>query len=298
MAARRISIDRLLNKKPPEILYHYTTQDGLLGILNKRQLWATKIQYLNDTTEFSLTVDIAKEKLASRKDKDDNKNVLPMLKYITDQLDNISQVNLCATSFCENFDLLSQWRGYSGRGGGVAIGFRSDTLKRLGVMEGGRLGPCIYARDVQANIIECLINNSITNFKKAGRHYFDYRGPTEYFQRRLIEFGAFFKDIGFHEEREWRLVTGIKRYPDPAFQFRVGRSMLTPYFEIELCRDSQGVLQREYWKDIISSITIGPCPYPGASEQALKGMFIKHGIYDPSASSLVIRHSKVPFRNW
>jgi hypothetical protein len=36
----------------PKLLYHYTTLDGLLGILDKKELWATGISYLNDTSEF------------------------------------------------------------------------------------------------------------------------------------------------------------------------------------------------------------------------------------------------------
>jgi hypothetical protein len=43
-----------LNAARPDIIYHYTNQLGLLGIIEKRELWATKIHYLNDATEFSL----------------------------------------------------------------------------------------------------------------------------------------------------------------------------------------------------------------------------------------------------
>ena len=35
-------------------IYHYTTQEGLIGIIEKRSIWATQIQYLNDTQEFKL----------------------------------------------------------------------------------------------------------------------------------------------------------------------------------------------------------------------------------------------------
>ncbi len=35
----------------PEILYHYTNESGLLGILQSRHLWATAIEYLNDSAE-------------------------------------------------------------------------------------------------------------------------------------------------------------------------------------------------------------------------------------------------------
>jgi hypothetical protein len=35
----------------PTTLYHYTTTDGLLGILASEEVWATDIRFLNDTSE-------------------------------------------------------------------------------------------------------------------------------------------------------------------------------------------------------------------------------------------------------
>jgi hypothetical protein len=37
----------------PEILYHYTTREGLLGILRSRTVWATSIRFLNDASEYT-----------------------------------------------------------------------------------------------------------------------------------------------------------------------------------------------------------------------------------------------------
>jgi hypothetical protein len=47
------SIATPLPLRLPDFIYHYTNQSGLLGILENRELWATKIHYLNDSTEFS-----------------------------------------------------------------------------------------------------------------------------------------------------------------------------------------------------------------------------------------------------
>jgi hypothetical protein len=44
---------------PPDIIYHYTTQTGLLGIIENKELWATKIIYMNDSTEFAAEVRFA-----------------------------------------------------------------------------------------------------------------------------------------------------------------------------------------------------------------------------------------------
>jgi hypothetical protein len=35
----------------PDLLYHYTTQEGLLGIIKKQKIWASHLQYLNDASE-------------------------------------------------------------------------------------------------------------------------------------------------------------------------------------------------------------------------------------------------------
>lgn len=39
------------SKNEPELLYHYTTQDGLLGILENACIWATHYRCLNDASE-------------------------------------------------------------------------------------------------------------------------------------------------------------------------------------------------------------------------------------------------------
>src|SRR5229473_5273124 len=52
-----------LQQPIPEFLYHYTSQDGLLGIIESRSLWATNISYMNDATEFGLSVRLIRDRL-------------------------------------------------------------------------------------------------------------------------------------------------------------------------------------------------------------------------------------------
>ena len=59
-------------QRPPEILYHYTTQEGLLGIIKDKVIWATHTQYLNDQAEFSYALRLAEEEI-SRRRKNSNK---------------------------------------------------------------------------------------------------------------------------------------------------------------------------------------------------------------------------------
>ena len=47
----------------PELFYHYTTQEGLLGILKNKTkcIWASHIRYLNDLSEGRVFLDTFSE---------------------------------------------------------------------------------------------------------------------------------------------------------------------------------------------------------------------------------------------
>ena len=49
-----------------ELLYHYTTQEGLLGILRDKCIWATDIRYLNDTSEGQIFTKLFLDELNQR----------------------------------------------------------------------------------------------------------------------------------------------------------------------------------------------------------------------------------------
>ena len=80
---------------PPEILYHYTDQAGLLGILATGELWATKVQYMNDATEFGFSLGLAREILSQRLDNDLHDKNREIFRWILDHLDTITLVNMC-----------------------------------------------------------------------------------------------------------------------------------------------------------------------------------------------------------
>lgn len=281
-------IAKPLDRQPPEQLYHDTDQNGLLGILESGELRATKVQHMNDTQEFALAVGSAEDRLKERINISHDEGDRRLLQNIIDGLSSIAHVNICSVSFCENPDLLSQWRGYS-RTSGVAIGFRSVDLKRVAWRDGGRLGTCIYQEEDQIKIIEGVIDDLLQKPKALEAHdSADYNQLKGYFDRTLITYGAFLKHSSFSEEQEWRLVTSITRYDDEKFCFRAGKSLLIPYYKIPL--------RQESWKDEIGAVTIGPCPHPEISQIAVDGLLLKHGISD--GTNLLATPSTIPYRNW
>jgi hypothetical protein len=115
----------------PEVLYHYRGQDGLLSIIDTAELWATKIQYMNDATEFNIALSMARQILDHMIGETLVLTPVKAHVQLRDSLAGIEAINIFAACFCENGDLLSQWRGYAASGGGSAIGFDSRVLKML-----------------------------------------------------------------------------------------------------------------------------------------------------------------------
>jgi hypothetical protein len=132
-------------------LFHYTTLDGLLGILRDKCLFASDVRFLNDRSEFNYGFALFKEvfrkiklKVEITDQKDPDANQVSMYEarvssYINDLINKLEEHVLklnhvyCA-SFCKasneyeyNNGLLSQWRGY-GTDGGVVIEFEREAF--------------------------------------------------------------------------------------------------------------------------------------------------------------------------
>jgi hypothetical protein len=164
--------------QPTEPLHHYTNQTGLLGIFGSGEFWATKIQYMNDATEFQYALGLAKKALEKHYSdiSFSIKNHLAwptlerrqcdLLQWMTNHLDAISPANICSVSFCTDPDLLSQWRGYTGLGVGYAIGFDPNGLREITQNNACSLGRCIYEKSLQEQIINELIEEALTHAKR------------------------------------------------------------------------------------------------------------------------------------
>jgi hypothetical protein len=48
----RTELANLISKNPPQIVYHYTDINGLLGIIESDCIWATHVSRLNDSSEY------------------------------------------------------------------------------------------------------------------------------------------------------------------------------------------------------------------------------------------------------
>ena len=265
----------MINQKPPSVLYHYTTQDGLLGILKESTLRATKIQYLNDASELVMPLQLAKDILTERKIKlsehePQREKVIEML----DEVGAVPNINICVFAFCTERDCLSQWRAYGIPGSAYSIGFSSAKLDETLTPSGFKLCPCDYYEvEEQHKIIEEFINQSIESAT-----------PRQFIGELLIKASAM-KHKAFKDEGEWRLVSMAPRsYEDNEFGFRPGISTVVPYYSLPL--DLSCIVE----------IIVGPSPHPELAKDAVRGLCHRYNLKD--VGGWHIKNSKIPFRNW
>jgi hypothetical protein len=264
----------------PPIIYHYTTGDGLLGIIERSVLYATDMLYMNDSREADYAVSVI-IKIIEGIVADASMYPEPNQRKCANELSDFSglisgmHVNrpTCASCFCVKGDLLSQWRAY-GATGGFAIGFDRALLSQM-VSTGG-LAAVSYDWIAQGARIAALIKRTmeseeLTNEASTKRLALNCAAD--------LWFNAlFFKDEAFSEEQEWRLVA---RVDEDRLKFRMSKVGLTPYIEVDLPPGSDSPIRE---------IIVGPCNHPLQTERAVRLLLRRFNLTDvavaPSKISL------------
>jgi hypothetical protein len=272
---------------PPPIIYHYTSQDGLFGILESKSIWASKIQYLNDEQEFNLGLQVAREVIKEQLQSTPDEVKKRLLNQLVGDLGKVEQTNVCVCSFSRWGDLLSQWRGYCPNGPGYSIGFDTGKLNELAKSHNFLLVSCEYNPDAQKKVVSDSINQATkqllvgsinpeeTEIKKASWRM----------TRMIAVVAGFLKHASFSEESEWRLISTILDSRLPDFRYRRGQSLIIPYFRLSLITNSTE------WP--IKEVIVGPTPHPVLARDSVFQLLSSKGITDFS-----VRNSTIPYRNW
>lgn len=295
-------------KKPPEHLYHYTSIDGVKGILNENCLWASQIHFLNDTQEFKYSISILEKVLAElRKELPEKTTWTRAIEISTPSIPDVNDVlavlygsmrrlpshpalaksPICVFSLSEDGDLLSQWRGYCPSGGGYSIGFRSDMLTQFSTTHGLYLAPCIYDETEQATVVKELvakIRGAVVKRWTALDVELDKfidELPLGQFFMDFSRIASALKHPSFREENEWRIISGM--IPNKDMLFRVRKSMMLPYSSISF---------KDFKPFLIDEIIIGPAPEQGLAESSLMQFILQKKL------NISIKTSKIPYREF
>lgn len=281
------ALDELLAKRPPKQLFHYTSQAGLIGIVADGNLRASKITHLNDSSELSLALEIARSRIEAQKL---TEAMRESLSYNLELMES-SQINIFVFSLSEEHDQLSQWRGYTPPGAGYSIGFDcAELIKAVGVPVQYALGPCCYDTHTHERIVGEIVSEAIAGRLKlrqpgAGRITAADASDKGFLSEALYFAAPFLKHPKFEEEKEWRLVSNPVSFSDPALHHRPGGSFVVPFLEVKVRKSNS--------KHPLRTVVIGPTPHPRIARAGVNSLLISAGI--PGYETKL---SRIPFRQW
>ncbi len=272
----------MIEDKKPEIIYHYCSIDTFMKIIENKSLWLSDTKKMNDFHETSWIKQFIDSQLAAL-DKSKNKGLEELLKLHFDTNLNTPYI----ACFSEEGDLLSQWRGYADDGNGISIGFSrtdfgiSEKLPSVDISSINTIGlqKCIYDKEQQNNLVKFIFENINKTL--------DLYDASE----RLKKLSYLFKNHGFSEEKEWRIIHTpvIKKnengYIDPVghisdIKFRSLKNDITSYFIYNF---------KEKGNSLLKEVILGPkCK---ANEIDLKIFLNVHGF-----TNTEIKYSKISYR--
>jgi hypothetical protein len=273
------------NEKPT-YLYHYTTAEGLKGMIEDQELWATDIFYLNDWTEFyhgraEFKRELEKRLTSMRKDTSDKK-VAQIVSELLEKPNPLGSNRVFVCSFSEKGNDLSQWRAYC-QDGGYSVGFRRDQLVRLADSENNcNLRRCEYFGDCAHHVDRLL------RFLSRKSECEDPDTSVNATELLLCKFAAEYKDSGFRDEQEWRLISARS---EPKLKFRTRGTFLVPYVTFKL--DDAAL-----WKDV--RVRVGPCSRESdelrvhSVKMFLQSELKKRGL--PTTCRKDVKASGIPYR--
>jgi len=212
---------RLHEIKASKMLFHYTTIEGLRGIIENRSLWFTDIDSVNDPMELHYGKKIIEDEISKQIKKQKNENIISMLKDIQMDLDSLTKKIIhrpFIACFCENDNLLSQWRGYSAGNGGYCLGFQISKETKYWITQDRddeinlHLRKVIYNEKKQRRLINKYLRKIIIGAKFAFSEINENvkvgwigRAATRSVNI-LLEMMLSFKSPYFKEEKEWRFI--------------------------------------------------------------------------------------------
>ena len=268
----------------PDLLYHYTSAGGFFGIVSEGVLRATNFSYLNDSTEIQYGRRIAhrviKEHLRSAR----NPTHKEALTRAEKSLEDISMgLEFYMACFCTKSDLLSQWRAYGQVKGRFCIGFDTNILPAMDLNYA--LSRMIYQDDEQQRKVEKAVRIAIESLDVGSSPDFLDR-VHELFIHKVTNELCFFKDKGFKEEDEWRIVHPSE--PIDKIDFDTSSGIIKPF--VELWASSRE--RNSEFRLPIAEVVIGPSLFSSLSKKSAELLLTRYGYCD-----VEINESCVPFRD-
>jgi hypothetical protein len=287
------------SRPPPAELYHYTSGEGLVGIIKSGDLWATHASCLNDAAELRHATRLIREWFQLYR----QPRLKPDTAFICDRAITELSVDRAPTSewfvacLSEEADDLSQWRAYGRGEGGYAIGFNVAELGYAVVPTGSQLVPVCYDSAVHHGIGGSVVKEIVRLFGEglATRPGVNPEVWADAFlpewQQRLSYLAPIIKHHKFAAEKEWRIVRELREEDFCNLKFRQRQSMLARHLPLALRFPETSTAPLLP----ISSVRVGPSRHQEISKVGVADLLRGQG-YPKAVYDNYVRVSEVPFQ--
>lgn len=297
------------------VLCHYTDSSGLDGILKSGTFWATNVAYLNDPHEFQFAYRELEDMIRRGQHGLDAAHAGAFLEGIRTGGHDHELVRTFVISFSSRSDDLSQFRAYSDDTRGYCLEFDPCeliqglngyiehssaeylTLRRVRYGKNdlaeshtraiNELKRCI--RDLSQTASSSALLSAVRAF---GMDFHDY----------LREAGVVFKQAGYRNEEEYRVVLDVLGlsevlpcYLDEKLAVRFRGSLPVPYIPFQFLSKPQGkgyFVERDH-KAGLRGIVVGPGLDYQLARTGLFYLLRQNGLVDVD-----IRPSQSSYRTW
>lgn len=113
------------NARPTESVYHYTTWNGLKGILESQELWLTDYVHLNDSSEIHYAIELIVKYVLTLAT-DHNMRIFWEDVFFHIRNTFLAEYDFFIFSCCMKPNYLYAWRTYGDDGAGFAIEFKKE----------------------------------------------------------------------------------------------------------------------------------------------------------------------------
>jgi hypothetical protein len=248
-----------LERNHPEEIFHYTSANGVCGILTKKILFASDLFFLNDATEGRYGKSIIEEVLRTKTGAAAESLLAgfqeePLFRHSGEEW------SIYSVSFCGTKDLLGQWHGY-GSPAGYAVGLKLDRLLN-DARKNFAIHRMLYDPAKQRQVIDSLISGCLAafdEFRSPGREGVVLNEIATYLITSMFNL----KHSAFRGEDEWRILL-LETYNNPQYpvRYRTVVDRIVPYVEVSLLPD---------W---VSTVVVGPNATRYPNEQAIARMLV------------------------
>jgi Protein of unknown function (DUF2971) len=236
----------------PQHLYHYTSVEGVKGILESKSVWASLLHFMNDSQEWLYALDLMRAELRERITANPAPYWPLFITRLSESLNQIEKLNVYVFSLSAVSNQLSQWRAYCPPEGGYELRFNASLLLDHLHRHQFALRECYYDISLQRQLISKLVDDLL---RGAGylRDEDEVNLAVEGVKTRMFNYLAInaplLKHPDFNEEKEWRAFK-VAAFEDPHLSYHIKGSIVIPHYALGLETDSL--------KFPVEHVTVGP----------------------------------------